>query len=85
MSYLSAVTDLIYALLAKLGLKKPVADLVVHVLVVFAAGAAAVLVKSATGSFQWSVLAAAGLAGVSAVVHYAAGLVPGPKPPAPPA
>lgn len=89
---LSLISAFIAKLVAKLGLPKPVQDVVVHVVVVFAAAFVAQLGGASLGHFDWpavyALAASAVTAGLSAAGHYLAGLIPTPPPvvvPVPPA
>lgn len=71
-------------LLAKLGLPKPVRDILVHVVLVFGAAFAAQVAGASFGRLDWptvsALLASAAAAGASAVAHYATGLIPASAP-----
>lgn len=79
---LTALPNLLYALLTKLGLPKATQDIVVHVAVVFTTAFVAQIVGSSLGVFNWPALIAlatsAAAAGGSAVLHYLLSLVPSP-------
>lgn len=77
---LTALPNLLYALLAKLGLPKSVQDVIVHVVIVFTTAFAAQIIGASLGVFNWPAVAAlltsAAAAGGSAVLHYLLSLVP---------
>lgn len=87
------MTALVARLAARIGLPKPVQDVLVHVTLVFLTAFAGqiafpVLIRAVgAGTLNWSALAAlatsAAVAGTTAATHYLAGLVPG-SPPATP-
>ena len=75
-------------LLAKLGLPKPVRDILVHVVLVFAAAFASQVAGASLGKVDWPTVSAlivsGAAAGASAVAHYVTGLIPATAPATPP-
>ena len=78
------MNSLIDNLLAKLGLPKPVRDILVHVVLVFGMAFAAQVAGASLGKLDWptvsALLASAAAAGASAVSHYVIGLIPASSP-----
>lgn len=89
---MSPINNLLTSLLTKLGLPKPVQDVVIHVVLVFGAAFAAQVAGASLGKLDWptvsALIASAAAAGASAAAHYLTGLIPasssGAKPASPP-